>query len=92
MMRHMACDAESDIVCALPRQNYTMEYCDCSYGAFPNSLNSSEAWVSPTIWNYLDGDSTTTRSKVDGLLVPVLLEVTRTQDGHLWKILLGPVR
>lgn len=63
----------------------------CPYGSFPDGLDSAESWIGHTIQRHAEGGGVNTRSAVDGLPVAVLLEVTGNDDGHLWKILVGPV-
>ena len=78
MLRHTTCDTQHDQI-------------DCPYGAFPEELDSAESWIDRTIQRHTEGGGVNTRSAVDGLPVPVLLEITGNDDGHLWKILVGPV-
>ncbi|MBI1657426.1 MAG: hypothetical protein IS632_01445 [Thaumarchaeota archaeon] len=95
MIRHMACADAFDLTCALlggPDTDATRHMpCSCPQAAFPDGQDSVERWVDQTVRRHLEGDSPTTRSSVEGLPIPVLLEATRTGDGHLWKILVGPV-
>ena len=94
MIRHMACGDAVDLTCALlggPDTDATRHMsCSCPHAAFPDGPDSVERWVDQTVRRHLDGGSPTTRSSVEGLPLPVLLEATRTGDGHLWKILVGP--
>ena len=94
MVRRMACGDAFDLTCALlggPDTDATRHMpCSCPHAAFPDGTDSVERWVDQTVRRHLDGDSPTTRSSVEGLPLPVLLEATRTGDGHLWKILVGP--
>lgn len=82
MLRHTACDEQSGAG-QIPNS--------CPYGSFPEGLDSAESWIGHTIQLHAEGSGINTRSAVDGLPVPVLLEVTGNDDGHLWKILVGPV-
>lgn len=82
MLRHTACDVQSG---AGQIQG------GCPYGSFPDGLDSAESWINHMIQRHAEGDGINTRSAVDGLPVSVLLEVTGNDDGHLWKILVGPV-
>ena len=94
MVEQMACSRTFDVACALlggPGSDATRHMpCSCPAGAFPNGQESIRAWVDQTALRHASGDSPTTRSSADGLPLPVLLEVTRAPDGHLWKILVGP--
>ena len=78
MLRHTTCDAQHG------RMN-------CPYDSFPRGLGSAESWIDHTIQRHAEGGGINTRSAIDGLPVPVLLEITGNDDGHLWKILVGPV-
>lgn len=95
MIRRMACGDTFDLTCTLlggPDTDATRHMpCSCPHAAFPDGQDSVERWVDQTVRRHLGGDSPTTRSTVEGLPLPVLLEATRTGDGHLWKILVGPV-
>ena len=78
MLRHTTCGAQHG------QRN-------CPYGSFPEGLDSAESWIDHAIQRHIGGGGINTRSAVDGLPVPVLLEITGNDDGHLWKILVGPV-
>lgn len=94
MIGQVACSRTFDVACALlggPGNDATRHMpCSCPAGAFPKGQESIRAWVDQTALRHASGDSPTTRSSVDGLPLPVLLEVTSVSEGHLWKILVGP--
>jgi hypothetical protein len=94
MIRHMACGDALDLTCTLlggPDTDTTRHMpCSCPRAAFPDGSDSVKLWVDQTVRRHLEGSSSTTRSSAEGLPLPVLLEATRTGDGHLWKILVGP--
>ena len=56
--------------------------CDC-----PDK--TAVQWIGDVSERHHRGAATTTKSTIDGLPAPVLLEVTSSQDHYLWKILVG---
>ena len=63
--------------------------CDCWTEISPGGFDSVRAWVDETARRHLEAGETTTASRIDGLPRPLLVEVTRNDGGHLWKILAG---
>ena len=63
--------------------------CDCWAEISPGGFDSVRAWVDETARRHLEAGEPTTTSRIDGLSRPLLMEVTRNEGGHLWKILVG---
>lgn len=56
---------------------------------YPGGFDSVREWVDETARRHLEAGELTTTSRIDGLSQPLLMEVTRNEGGHLWKILVG---
>lgn len=63
--------------------------CDCWEEISPGGFGSVNEWVGEVIQRHLAAGDATTTSRIEGLPQPVLMEATRSEEGHVWKILVG---
>lgn len=50
---------------------------------------TSDPWIAQLSEKHMEGGAATTKSTIDGLPIPVLLELTGSPGNYLWKILVG---
>ena len=63
--------------------------CDCWEDISPGGFGSVNEWVDEVVQRHLAAGDATTTSRIEGLPQPVLMEATRSEEGHVWKVLVG---
>ena len=88
----MQSDAEGSQIPHITAMTKTMIerlVCQCWHQMSPDGFGSIPEWIEQTALHHTEQDHFNTISRIDGLPLPVLMEVTTVESGYQWKLLIG---